>query len=460
MIQLENTTPTMRRQLFKLNQVEEETESLRPVAEMFADSFLNLTIQKDFNLIKNERSLDSISYDNKSEPYSNLLSYIGESPSGIKDMETRKRRKVVDEKMEKFSNLFCDVWDQGPVKFDVDLVNNKISILVVDESGKEQYIEQRSQGFRYFLTFFIRLLANSGDGALSNQMILLDDPGLHLHPDRKSDLLDAMENLAENNQIIYTTHSPYMIDSSHLERIRVVNSKDSHQGTKISSDFSKIGEDGDSLKPVRDSLGATMSTSMITSGRSILVEGYTDRLYLSKMIDVIEFDDKEVSIANHSFLDMGGEGKWRKYAGFLQSEGYKYALLLDGDRAKEDFENKVKDTNCISQEQAVFVDEVIETADGDVEIEDLLGEEMISIIISDIYDVDESDFEIGNEDSQTMIDQAKGVVGSEYPDKDDTPVDKSEVAERFTELEKEKITEKCKENFSNLFSRIEESVSE
>ena len=55
-----------------------------------------------------------------------------------------------------------------------------------------------------------------------NAILLLDEPGVTLHPLAQKDLFQFFENLAQNNQILYTTHSPFMVDSNHLERVRSI----------------------------------------------------------------------------------------------------------------------------------------------------------------------------------------------------------------------------------------------
>lgn len=209
--------------------------------------------------------------------------------------------------MEVFSNRFEENWDQGEIKFDLDLANDEINLLVTDNSAEEQYVEQRSLGFRYFLTFFIKLIANSEGDEIRDELILLDDPGIHLHPERQKDLLNALESLAEQNQIVYTTHSPYMIESSHLNRVRIVTSQEGYKGTKIKSDFSEASEiDEDSLEPIRGALGATFSDSLFTTGRTLLVEGYTDRIYLNRLSKMF-YESGDIKVPNDiGILDMGG----------------------------------------------------------------------------------------------------------------------------------------------------------
>lgn len=453
----------VRRAAFQVDELVSDLDSLRPAAEIFVDEAFNILMEKEINLIQNKKGLNEISYPDTSDPYANLLQYIGKSPPEIKSMDTRERRDLIKRKMELFSQQFCDAWGQGKVEFDIDLVNNDVHLLITDESTEEQYVEQRSQGFRYFLTFFIRLIASSGGEGITDQVILLDDPGLHLHPERKKDLLSALENLAKNNQIIYTTHSPYMIDSSYLDRIRVVTAQEDHKGTNIKSDFSEIdGHAEDSLKPIRGSLGADFSDSIFTSGQTVLAEGYTDRMYLSTMSHILNEADSDGLPVGCGLLDMGGEGKWKKYCRFLSSENYTYCLLLDGDQAKTASVDEIESIDPINLEQSVFVDEVVDEEDRDVTIEDLLGEDLLVTLVSDIYEVEKEEIDLDTDSQRKLTDQMKEAVGRYYNEDENSRFSKGELADRFVKRAKEEgnefLTEECKQRFSSTFEEIENSL--
>ncbi|CAG5067281.1 hypothetical protein DYBT9623_00001 [Dyadobacter sp. CECT 9623] len=123
------------------------------------------------------------------------------------------------------------------------------------ETKKGEYlpVEKRSQGFKWFLSFYLQLKAeNKGERKL---IILFDEPGMYLHSKAQSDMIKVFEELSHKNQIIYSTHSPYLIDTSKLHRVRLVlNTKDN--GTtaeKITS--GKINNQLESLKPIIDAIG-------------------------------------------------------------------------------------------------------------------------------------------------------------------------------------------------------------
>src|SRR5437879_5974894 len=87
--------------------------------------------------------------------------------------------------------------------------------------GVEIELESRSKGFQWFFSFYLIFLVESDEGH-KDAVLLLDEPGLHLHPTAQQELIEFFEELARSHQLLYTTHSPFLIDGQHLERIRPV----------------------------------------------------------------------------------------------------------------------------------------------------------------------------------------------------------------------------------------------
>lgn len=101
--------------------------------------------------------------------------------------------------------------------------------------------DERSRGFVWFFSFLAYF--NELEGADGNLILLLDEPGLSLHGRAQEDLLKLIDQrLAPNHQVIYTSHSPFMIAPDHLKRVRTVIDKD-RVGTKVSAEIFKADED-------------------------------------------------------------------------------------------------------------------------------------------------------------------------------------------------------------------------
>ena len=163
------------------------------------------------------------------------------------------------------SKDFMDYWDYDKkekiniVCINLRIANNKISFFVSNPKTNEQfYPSQRSKGFQWFLSFYTRILSNTKDG--SNNIILIDEPGLFLHAKAQKSVLKVFNNLSEQDQIIYSTHSPYLIEKDHLERIKLVE-KDKKDSTYIVNKFYDT-QDKDTLTPILTAIGHDVFSGM------------------------------------------------------------------------------------------------------------------------------------------------------------------------------------------------------
>jgi energy-coupling factor transporter ATP-binding protein EcfA2 len=129
------------------------------------------------------------------------------------------------------------VWPNHPVKIKFQINNSLLSFLIEDEKVKykSKTTEQRSDGFRQFISFLLTISAENATNQLSDSLLLLDEPETHLHPQAQEYLKDELIKITrndENNIVFFATHSNYMIDKDHIERCYRV-SKQSNRKTKL-----------------------------------------------------------------------------------------------------------------------------------------------------------------------------------------------------------------------------------
>lgn len=115
------------------------------------------------------------------------------------------------------------IWPQHPVKIKFHISDNKINFLVEDEKVKykSKTTNQRSDGFRQMISFLLTISAESSNSKLSNTLLLLDEPEVHLHPQGQENLKDELIKISGdglNNIVIFATHSNFMIDKEKLDR--------------------------------------------------------------------------------------------------------------------------------------------------------------------------------------------------------------------------------------------------
>ena len=120
-------------------------------------------------------------------------------------------------------------------------------------------------GFRWYLSFYINFIAQTFEARANEYIFLIDEPGIHLHPAGQKDLTRVTEDLAIKNQIIYTTHSPFMINREYPNRVRLVQ-KDK-DGTRVDSEAYR-----ENWRPLRSSIGLMIGDLFFFSESGLMLE--------------------------------------------------------------------------------------------------------------------------------------------------------------------------------------------
>jgi hypothetical protein len=214
---------------------------------------------------------------------------------------------------------------------------------VRDEGGKlklafyirdqvDQYPEQRSKGFVWFLSFFLRLAAERKHRPDSKRLLLIDEPGSYLHARAQRDVLHLFETrIAPNEQIIYSSHSPFLMPSHTLHRVRIVL-KSASRGSRVYDRLTHPdlrGQDfADTLTPLIEAIGIDVSQAFtFHRPKNLLVEGITDHLYVTTWATL--FAPTFVETVN--VLPGFGATTLLTLASLFIGWGQPFAVLLDRD---------------------------------------------------------------------------------------------------------------------------------
>jgi predicted ATP-dependent endonuclease of OLD family len=170
----------------------------------------------------------------------------------IQTTDSQRRRNILSEHSATISGDFLNYWKQNKLDLIAEPDGEKLR-LGVKELGKTMLFkpEQRSKGLQWFLSFYLRLNAEQGE----INVILIDEPGLYLHAKAQKDVLKVLERTSQKSQVIFSTHSPYLIDAKRLDRVRLIlkNEKD---GTKIESKIHKgVDANNETLTPIITAIG-------------------------------------------------------------------------------------------------------------------------------------------------------------------------------------------------------------
>ena len=167
---------------------------------------------------------------------------------------------------------------------DVKVVNHVLDIRVKNRrTGVSLPLKNRSKGFNWFFSFLVWFKKIQEDNT-NNYVLLLDEPGLNLHASAQNNLLRFLKDLSVNYQIIYTTHSPFMIESDNLEKVRTV--LETEKGSVISDSIQE--KDPNTLFPLQAALGYDIAQNLFISKHNLLVEGASDLLYLQVMSSLLQ----------------------------------------------------------------------------------------------------------------------------------------------------------------------------
>lgn len=198
--------------------------------------------------------------------------------------EKKKERSILLQSAStRLTEKFRQWWKQGDYRFRFEADGDHFRIWVADDRRPEEVeLEGRSTGLQWFLSFYLVFLVESQD-THSGCILLLDEPGHSLHPLAQRDLSDFFDGLAQHNQLLYTTHSPFLVDADRLDRARKVFV--APDGTsKATSDLGADG--GDPTKrgagyAVHAALGLSVAEGLLIGCEPVIVEGPSDQHYLT-----------------------------------------------------------------------------------------------------------------------------------------------------------------------------------
>jgi predicted ATP-dependent endonuclease of OLD family len=287
-------------------------------------------------------------------------------------------------------------------------IGDRVSNGPAESLSPPMNLSQRSDGLKRFVTILLDMYLNNGGE--SDNIILIDDPGVYFHPNQKEKMRDVLtEKLAKRGQVVYSTHSPFLIDSSRPKSIRAV------QGPSdgVLDDITEISaEDGvKPARPVSEAMGLTIGTDLLTVDRCLLVEGATEYHLVPALSNHFRTQgNEEAALDGYRIIQMSGAGDAIKYSKWANQGGVDFQLLLDNDEKGEELASQVRENHPELNANIWLLDERDEDAEREVEFEDLLPTKLyIDTLNSEIEDISggpqievergsDSEFVIGGEE--------------------------------------------------------------
>jgi len=180
-------------------------------------------------------------------------------------------------------NLNIQRWWTQDRDFDllVEAREQELAFAIQDRTASKYSFGERSQGLRFFLSYFVQLSAHRLMNTKAD-VLLLDEPDAFLSSVGQQDLLRVLHEYAlpedggTRSQVIYVTHSPFLIDKNAPHRIRVLDRGADNEGTRVVRDAAN-----NRYEPLRSSLGAYVSETAFIGGQNLFVEGAADQILIA-----------------------------------------------------------------------------------------------------------------------------------------------------------------------------------
>lgn len=279
----------------------------------------------------------------------------------IQDLQNQNTRYVerhIKESNDKISSEFQEFWSQqigktSKISFECKLKNHPstsptpgepyLEFWVADDSEK-LYPKQRSQGVIWYLSFFLQLKSLQYDKETTYQLILIDEPGINLHAKAQLNVLKLFEDLSKKIGFIYSTHSPFLIDSEKIHRIIAVQREENKKGyseTRLLSANKLDNASIDTLTPIYTSMGLELHQNpIIQKKNNIILEEISAYYYLHGFYKLLGRP------CTKAFIPAQGASKVPTIANMFLGWGLEFGVVVDGDSAGRRVYNELKRTLC------------------------------------------------------------------------------------------------------------------
>ncbi|MCB1734160.1 MAG: AAA family ATPase [Gammaproteobacteria bacterium] len=263
------------------------------------------------------------------EHFLKLAQVAGFDPEMLNELldgDYRKRHQMLNRASGVVTRRLQQLWSDRPVRVRFRIDGDYFDTLITEQGEVcdiEVNLNARSRGFQWFFSLYVNFAADTAAGGAGNAILLLDEPGLHLHALGQYDLVHFFQTELQN-QVIFTTHSPFMVPVKQLELLRTVTF---HRdiGTQVST---LLEGDDRTLFPVRAALGYELGRSLFPDEATVVVEEIVDQWYLSAMLERVR--ELDVIGAHVTVTPVGGAQRLLYVTALMAAENLDYVLLLNG----------------------------------------------------------------------------------------------------------------------------------
>jgi len=405
-----------------LNSISDNGISIEVWEKCLKDRVPKIFFFDDYRIMKGRASLDQIdsSADEGIRTLKDLLDLAGITAQELQNNTDYEHHKA---NLEAIANEISDdvfhYWKQNPsleVEFDVHRSpgNNQPGEFHVRIKNNKHRVtvpfDERSRGFVWFFSFLTAFKKLSEDN--EQMIILLDEPGLNLHASAQADLLRFIEDvLAPDHQVLYTTHSPFMVDAHRFERVRTVEDID-NEGVKVSSECLSV--DANTVFPLQAALGYSLAQTLFLGPNCLLVEGPSDLLYLQTMSAILSSARREALSEKWVVTPVGGADKLATFVSLIGANDLNVCVLMDISNKDKQRVDNLERSHFLDRNKIIQLNEFV--AGKEADIEDLFTEkEYLALVVSAYTDTeDKLSTDVLNK-SPRIVKRVEKYISSNFP---------------------------------------------
>lgn len=333
---------------FELDGIEVKDEAKSSAIEKFLPQFIYFDnydkIKGKFDIPKFIAEYQSNPNDRKIRAEKCMFDYVGLHPEKLEELRTtpemtdsekfkrvEERKILCDSAATKMTGEFRNWWKVRDYTFDYRMDDDSFGVYVSDHIDTTSVeLDQRSSGLRYFFTFFLIFTVESRKKH-TNSILLLDEPGLHYHATFQLELISFFKELSKKNQLLYSTHSPFLVDDDNLDDVKIVYEDKETEKIMVSTN-GVWPKDAETLFPLRLSWWNSVYQSYMLDKVHMLVEGITDSDILKEVNKILN-SNKRKCLDLDIVIAPGGGNRMSALISILMTSDVTQFYFLDGDES-------------------------------------------------------------------------------------------------------------------------------
>ncbi len=437
----------------------------------------NINLNEYVREEKGERreSIEYVEEFDKAESVRNLF-YLAELDINeleeVRDSPSRSI-KLLNAASNRLTKKLNPAWKGDPIHVDLRYNPGNIMSVVISDVHKDGTVtntgllNRRAEGFKWTFSFIVNFAAETQRAELKEAILLLDEPARNLHPTQQMGISDLLRNLAGSNQVLYATHSPFMIFDYTPGNLLVVELDKRKHLSRIFYDY--WNADDKTLTPILYGLSRGIVESIVDReiGRNsrpvIIVETMSDSMYLNSFDKFLQ--DPNISMNPLNIVAAFNKNAVLPLAIFYRNHGYNTFILLDNTEESKQISSQLT-SNEFNPIQTIFFEKDGKTIES---IEDYIVLEDYLHAVNQTYEIKLRHEGYSNLSSEDIVSKKKkGVIENlneiweEHKDDDWNKFDNEEITryicEKITLGETDFLSDKTKDQFRSLYRLIAERI--